>query len=64
MHLDKRFATCIPPPGRWPLLGVVLRARVRFVVMLVLISSLLLTAMAVVFSRPKGDAKPYRHHWL
>lgn len=53
-----------PPAGALALLGVMVRASVGFVVMPVLIGSLSLTAMAVVFSRPKGHAKPYLHHWL
>jgi CBS-domain-containing membrane protein len=46
------------------LLGVLLRARAGFVVMPVLIGSLLLTGMATLFSRLKGDPEPYPHHWL
>jgi CBS-domain-containing membrane protein len=53
-----------PPAGAVALLGVLLRARASFVVMPVLIGSLLLTGMAAVFSRLKGDAEPYPHHWL
>lgn len=53
-----------PPAGAVALLGVLLRARVGFVVMPVLIGSLLLTAMAALFSRLKGDVRPYPHHWL
>jgi len=46
------------------LLGVLLAARPGFVLMPVLIGSLLLTAMAVLFSRLQGRAGPYPEHWL
>jgi CBS-domain-containing membrane protein len=53
-----------PPAGAVALLGVLLHARPAFVLMPVLIGSLLLTAMAVLFSRLQGQAEPYPHHWL
>lgn len=53
-----------PPAGAVALLGVLLNARPGYVVMPVLAGSLLLTAMAVAFSRLHGDGDPYPHHWL
>jgi CBS-domain-containing membrane protein len=53
-----------PPAGAVALLGVLLAARPGFVLMPVLIGSLLLTAMAVLFSRLQGRAEPYPEHWL
>jgi CBS-domain-containing membrane protein len=46
------------------LLGVLLAARPGFVLMPVLSGSLLLTAMAVLFSRLRRSVDPYPHHWL
>jgi CBS-domain-containing membrane protein len=53
-----------PPAGAVALLGVLLAARPGFVLMPVLIGSLLLTAMAVLFSRLQSRAEPYPEHWL
>jgi CBS-domain-containing membrane protein len=52
-----------PPAGAVALLGVLLQARPAFVLMPVLSGSLLLTLMAVVFSRLRPAAEPYPHHW-
>lgn len=46
------------------LLGVLLHARPSFVLMPVLSGSLLLTLLAVFFSRLDGRPDPYPHHWL
>jgi CBS-domain-containing membrane protein len=54
-----------PPAGAVALLGVLLSAQPGFVVMPMLTGSLLLTAMAVLFSRLRpGAAAPYPHHWI
>ena len=53
-----------PPAGAVALLGVLLAARPGFVVMPVLIGSLLLTAMAVLFSRLQASTVPYPEHWF
>lgn len=53
-----------PPAGAVALLGVLLRAKPMFVMLPVLVGSLLLTGMAAVFSRLRGDVEPYPHHWL
>lgn len=53
-----------PPAGAVALLGVLLKARPAFVLMPVLSGSLLLTAMAVLFSRLRRSAEPYPQHWL
>lgn len=53
-----------PPAGAVALLGVLLRAKPMFVVMPILSGSLLLLALAVVFSRLRGDREPYPQHWL
>jgi CBS-domain-containing membrane protein len=52
-----------PPAGAVALLGVLLHAKASFVLLPVLIGSLLLTAMAVLFSRLRGQAPAYPHHW-
>lgn len=53
-----------PPAGAVALLGVLLRARPGYVLLPILSGSLLLLAVAVLFSRLRGDAEPYPHHWL
>lgn len=53
-----------PPAGAVALLGVLLHARPSFVLMPVLSGSLLLTLLAVLFSRLDGRSDPYPHHWL
>lgn len=53
-----------PPAGAVALLGVLLRAKPMFVVMPVLSGSLVLLALAVLFSRLRGDRQPYPQHWL
>lgn len=53
-----------PPAGAVALLGVLLQAKPAFVLMPVLSGSLLLTLMAVVFSRLRPDSEPYPHHWI
>ena len=53
-----------PPAGAVALLGVLLRAQPGFIVMPVLSGSLLMMAMAVLFSRLQKNAQAYPHHWL
>lgn len=53
-----------PPAGAVALLGVLLQARPGFIVMPVLSGSLLLLAMAWLFSRLQKGSEPYPHHWL
>ena len=53
-----------PPAGAVALLGVLLAARPSFVVMPVLIGSLLLAAMAVLFSHLRPATERYPQHWL
>ncbi len=53
-----------PPAGAVALLGVLLAARPGFVVVPILTGSLLLVAMATLFSRLRRAARPYPHHWL
>lgn len=62
--LGQRLRCLHPPAGAVALLGVLLAARPGFVLMPVLSGSLLLTAMAVLFSRLRRSADPYPHHWL
>ncbi|MEY3462744.1 MAG: hypothetical protein RLZZ468_522 [Cyanobacteriota bacterium] len=52
-----------PPAGAVALLAVLLEARPGFVLMPVFTGSLLLTLMAVLFSRLRPDPLPYPHHW-
>ncbi|MEB3165216.1 MAG: HPP family protein [Cyanobacteriota bacterium] len=53
-----------PPAGAVALLGVLLKAEPAFVVMPILAGSLLLVAVAVLFSRLSRPATPYPQHWL
>ncbi len=53
-----------PPAGAVALLGVLLHARVGFVLMPILSGSLVLVALAVLFSRLHRPLAPYHHHWL
>ena len=53
-----------PPAGAVALLGVLLAAKPAFVVVPIFTGSLLLVAMAALFSRLRGAAEPYPHHWL
>jgi len=53
-----------PPAGAVALLGVLLKAQPVFVLMPMLVGSLLLTLMAVLFSRLRRAADPYPHHWI
>lgn len=53
-----------PPAGAVALLGVLLHAQPGYVLMPILSGSLLLTAMAVLFSRLQRGSDPYPHHWL
>lgn len=53
-----------PPAGAVALLGVLLQAGPGFVLMPVLVGSVLLTLMAVLFSRLHGMTAAYPHHWL
>lgn len=46
------------------LLGVLLKARPLFVVTPILRGSLVLLALAVLFSRLRGDRTPDPQHWL
>ena len=62
--LGQRLRCLHPPAGAVALLGVLLQAQPLFVALPVLIGSLLLTAMAVGFSRLHGLSEPYPQHWL
>ena len=62
--LGQRLRCLHPPAGAVALLGVLLAAQPRFVLMPVLSGSLLLTAMAVLFSRLHQGAERYPRHWL
>ncbi|MCX5932259.1 MAG: HPP family protein [Cyanobacteria bacterium] len=53
-----------PPAGAVALLGVLLRVQPGFVLMPMLTGSLLLTLMAVLFSRLRREEDPYPHHWF
>ncbi|MCP9841149.1 HPP family protein [Synechococcus sp. J7-Johnson] len=53
-----------PPAGAVALLGVLLKVQPGFVVMPMLTGSLLLTLMAVLFSRLRPRDDPYPHHWF
>ena len=53
-----------PPAGAVALLGVLLDARPGFVLVPVLLGSLLLVAMAVLFSRLRHPPVAYPVHWL
>jgi CBS-domain-containing membrane protein len=43
---------------------VLLKAQPVFVLMPMLVGSLMLTLMAVLFSRLRRAAEPYPHHWF
>jgi CBS-domain-containing membrane protein len=62
--LGQRLRCLHPPAGAVALLGVLLAARPGFVLMPVLSGSLLLTAMAVLFSRLRRGGERYPRHWL
>lgn len=53
-----------PPAGAVALLGVLLKAQPVFVLLPMLSGSLLLTLMAVLFSRLRRGETPYPHHWF
>ena len=53
-----------PPAGAVALLGVLMQVQTDFVLMPILSGSLLLVALAVLFSRLQGSPAPYPHHWL
>lgn len=53
-----------PPAGAVALLGVLLKAQPGFVLVPVLLGSLLLVAMAVLFSRLRRPPLAYPVHWL
>jgi len=53
-----------PPAGAVALLGVLLGAKPSFVLFPMLLGSLLLTLMAVLFSRLVQSPEPYPHHWF
>lgn len=53
-----------PPAGAVALLGVLLHAKPTFVLMPILAGSLLLVAVAVLFSRLSRSASRYPSHWL
>ena len=46
------------------MLGVLLQAKPLFALLPVFAGSVLLTAMAVLFSRLHGLSEPYPHHWI
>ena len=52
-----------PPAGAVALLGVLLKAKASFVLLPMLAGSLLLTVMAVLFSRLHRGGRAYPHHW-
>ena len=53
-----------PPAGAVALLGVLLQAKPGFVLVPMLLGSVLLTLMAVLFSRLVQSGEPYPHHWF
>lgn len=53
-----------PPAGAVALLGVLLQARPLYVLVPVFSGSVLLTLMAVVFSKLDPGVEPYPHHWF
>jgi CBS-domain-containing membrane protein len=62
--LGQRLRCLHPPAGAVALLGVLLQAKPLFVLLPVFAGSVLLTAMAVLFSRLNGLSEPYPHHWI
>jgi CBS-domain-containing membrane protein len=46
------------------LLGVLLHAKARFVLVPILCGSLLLVLIAVIFHRLQGSELAYPHHWI
>jgi len=62
--LGQRLRCLHPPAGAVALLGVLLHAKPLFVVLPVFTGSVLLTAMAVVFSRLHALSDHYPHHWI
>ena len=61
--LGQQLRCLHPPAGAVALLGVLLQAKPAFVLMPVFTGSVLLTLMAVLFSRLTPAAEPYPHHW-
>jgi CBS-domain-containing membrane protein len=61
--LGQQLRCLHPPAGAVALLGVLLKARPGFVLMPMLAGSLLLTLLAVLFSRLHRAKEPYPHHW-
>jgi hypothetical protein len=53
-----------PPAGAVALLGVLLKAKISFILFPVLSGSLLLVLMAAIFSRLAPAQPKYPHHWL
>jgi CBS-domain-containing membrane protein len=62
--LGQQFRCLHPPSGAVALLGVLLNARPGFVAVPMVTGSLLLTLMAVLFSRLRPAGESYPHHWL
>ena len=60
---DRSCAAC-PPAGAVALLGGLLKARMGFVLVLILSGSLLLVGLAVLFKRLRNPLVAYPHHWL
>ena len=61
--LGQQLRCLHPPAGAVALLGVLLRAKPLFVLLPVALGSVLLTLMAVLASRMRGEPEPYPHHW-
>ena len=62
--LGQQLRCLHPPAGAVALLGVLLKAQPGFVLAPVLLGSVVLTLMAVLFSRLHPAAEPYPHHWF
>lgn len=61
--LGQQLRCLHPPAGAVALLGVLLKAQPGFVFSPMLVGSVLLTLMAVLFSRFHQVGEPYPHHW-
>lgn len=62
--LGQKLRCLHPPAGAVALLGVLLKARLGFVLVPILSGSLLLVGLAVLFNRLRNPLVPYPHHWL
>ena len=62
--LGQQMRCLHPPAGAVALLGVLLQAKPGFVLTPVLSGSVLLTLIAVLFSKLRPGNEPYPHHWL